>query len=478
MSIKSVIPSALSFLKKSSENIEIEFKSLPHSQFISRPDADLYPEFSVGNDPINYVKNRWGNILPNNGTRVKLVGRKEDYINANHCLAGRVIISQGPLHEDSSLEATHFPHDDFYHMLWTNDCSAIAMLTDYVEKNQTKCSYYMPNLGLTKITREYKVVTTPDDSLDYAHLKELGIIVTKIIIEKNNHSKTVTHFHYPSWEDHKGTNAKVVALLARTLLKERKPLIHCSAGIGRSGTTASVMSAYDRIIKGHVPPTLVYDTVASLRAERRGSVQTLQQYQTIYDALSELVEYDTEITFKCKVPYPYTLSIRGEGAGLSWKKGEPLMQIDEETYVFRCKDYTGKVEYKVLLNDSEWETCMNHTAETGKTQESFPSLSLPKVPVVADFDAGEDRVFIRGTGPGMSWDKGIELKRVNDKYVFESLKDDAPFEFKILLNDKEWELGENHRFEPGKPLAFSPKFDCPSPPTDFQVPKKKQIFHQ
>jgi protein tyrosine phosphatase len=287
MSTQLNLNAALSFLHKPSNQVLEEFEHLPNQVFDYGLDSNSFPQFSEGLEPRNLCKNRYTNIIPNNATRVKLENSDDDYINANHCLENRVIIAQGPMHGR---------HTEFYHMVWTNQSSAIAMLTNYIEKNFPKCSYYLPQDKITKIAGEYEIRSQSDRSVQEPALAELDIKITKLFIKsKSGEERTVTQYHFPFWEDSKGTAEKVVAALARTLLKETKPVIHCSAGIGRSGTLAAVMDAYAQIKAGHISDDLVPKVVTKLRSERHGCVQTAPQYQTIYIALQTLVKEDTEV---------------------------------------------------------------------------------------------------------------------------------------------------------------------------------------
>ncbi len=95
------------------------------------------------------------------------------------------------------------------------------------------------------------------------------------------------------------------------------------------------------------------------------------------------------------------------------------------------------------------------TIEAAKIEERKPAPLRVAVEVQT---SGDHQFFIRGTGPGMSWDKGIELKKVNGKVVFEVPADCNEFEYKVLLDDKKWEEGSNHKATPGKTQVISPVF--------------------
>lgn len=100
----------------------------------------------------------------------------------------------------------------------------------------------------------------------------------------------------------------------------------------------------------------------------------------------------------------------------------------------------------------------NRDLEIGKTQESMPAHVCSFVPAVIHCEPGGRKLFIRGTGPGMSWEKGIELVQVDGKWVFEIQLEFNLFEFKVLLDDQQWEQGENHEAKSGKTLEIVPRF--------------------
>jgi hypothetical protein len=71
-----------------------------------------------------------------------------------------------------------------------------------------------------------------------------------------------------------------------------------------------------------------------------------------------------------------------------------------------------------------------------------------------------NRIFLRGEGiADLSWEKGVELKHTKpDEWVFETDKPFTSGEFKVLVNDKTYELGENHPLYPGASIRINPKF--------------------
>ena len=93
------------------------------------------------------------------------------------------------------------------------------------------------------------------------------------------------------------------------------------------------------------------------------------------------------------------------------------------------------------------------TAKLQKNEEKETSISI--FMDVGFFNA----LFLRGTGPGMSWEKGVPLVNVNaNHWEWKSSTPFDEFEFKIVLNDTQFEGGENHRIQFGESLKHTPNF--------------------
>lgn len=81
---------------------------------------------------------------------------------------------------------------------------------------------------------------------------------------------------------------EMVRLMQKVYATSKSPIVvHCSAGIGRTGTLIALyflLSLVDEQVQaGHPIALSVFGTVRSLREQRYGAVQTAEQYEFIYE---------------------------------------------------------------------------------------------------------------------------------------------------------------------------------------------------
>ncbi|XP_073460259.1 receptor-type tyrosine-protein phosphatase beta-like [Aquarana catesbeiana] len=232
---------------------------------------------TVGDHPENREKNRYTNVLPYDISRVTLStngNSSDDYINANFIpgfiMKKEFIAAQGPLPRTLN---------DFWRMVWEKDVRAIAMLTRCVELGKVKCEEYWP----TRSSRKFgnlSVAASNETVLPDWTIRDF--IVTNTPTKQ---SKQVRHFHFTAWPDHGVPKATKDLVEFRNLIREYTScysspsspiLVHCSAGVGRTGT----LIALDRIIKQIEAEDKVdvYGVVHDLRMHRDLMVQTESQY--------------------------------------------------------------------------------------------------------------------------------------------------------------------------------------------------------
>ncbi|GMR58514.1 hypothetical protein PMAYCL1PPCAC_28709, partial [Pristionchus mayeri] len=241
---------------------------------------EMYSEFS---QPINTPKNRYKDVPRLNDSKVVLKDREQTYIHANYCTTPkgekRFICTQGP------NSATY---NDFWSMVWQEEAEFIVMLCNFIEMGKSKCDKYFP-------MEEGEILSTDDFSIQCmaVHSNKFPETVTirKLIITKRDGEKehTVHHLHWESWPD-RGVppiDNSIFKLLAK-VNKSKKPIVvHCSAGIGRTGTTVVVQIALEKLHAGDSLSGGMAPILKNLRKQRAMSVQTDVQYVFIHRVLLE-----------------------------------------------------------------------------------------------------------------------------------------------------------------------------------------------
>jgi len=234
------------------------------------------------------------NVLPNEATRVRLEiqadetgapDKTSEFINANfvsgYHTAKRYIAAQGPLPNTM---------DDFWRMLWEQQIECIVMTTGLIEGNRRKCHRYWPEDDEPQV--QYGNMTV--ELVDSEDCGEWVKSVMKLTNREVGKSLQINHFWYTGWPDHgvPETAGPVIEFL-RAVRKATggSPapiLVHCSAGIGRTGTFMSIDIGMQEL-QSEWRVTDIKGNVTKMRQERGGSVQTAVQYKFIHQALEEYV---------------------------------------------------------------------------------------------------------------------------------------------------------------------------------------------
>ncbi|XP_063892853.1 tyrosine-protein phosphatase Lar isoform X5 [Helicoverpa armigera] len=246
------------------------------------------------NMEVNKPKNRYANVIAYDHSRVILqpidgiLG--SDYINANYCDGYRkhnaYVATQGPLQETLA---------DFWRMCWELRTSTIVMMTKLEERTRIKCDQYWPSRG----TETYGMM-----SVTIAEVQELATYCIRTFqVERNGNSserREIKQLQFTAWPDHGVPDHPAPFLQFLRRVRALNPpdagplVVHCSAGVGRTGCFIVIDSMLERA--RHERTVDIYGHVTCLRAQRNYMVQTEDQYIFIHDALLEAVICgDTEV---------------------------------------------------------------------------------------------------------------------------------------------------------------------------------------
>ncbi|XP_040845891.1 phosphatidylinositol phosphatase PTPRQ isoform X2 [Ochotona curzoniae] len=255
-----------------------EFSELPKFlQDLSSTDADL---------PWNRAKNRFPNIKPYNNNRVKLIADASipgsDYINASYVSGylcpNEFIATQGPLPGTVG---------DFWRMVWETRAKTLVMLTQCFEKGRIRCHQYWPE--------DNKPVTVFGDIVITKLVEDVQVdwTIRDLKIERHGDCMTVQQCNFTSWPEHgvpenSAPLIHFVKLVRASRTHDATPMIvHCSAGVGRTG----VFIALDHLTQ-HINDhdfVDIYGLVAELRSERMCMVQNLAQYIFLHQCILDLL---------------------------------------------------------------------------------------------------------------------------------------------------------------------------------------------
>ncbi|AEE09520.1 protein tyrosine phosphatase [Cotesia vestalis bracovirus] len=301
------------FIKKIKQPNFNEYVSREFQQLNTVPLEGTFNEFSKDE---NVTKNRyydvqcWDHsrvILTSQGNKVydhsqsgsySIVVTKKDsdstYIHANFVDGfedeKKFICAQGPKTNTVG---------DFWKLVWEKDVRMIVSLTQIDCEDGVCYEYWVAEEGYELLFGRYAVKTLMIK-------EEPGYITTLLSIFDVTYgeSRLVTHYCYTAWPSY-GAPANLKEFLAfmSTVHQEREwslerarlqfasqpgpILVHCSAGVGRTGTFCAIDHALNCLKK--TKAVSVQESVLAIRKMRHLSVVTLEQYKFIYKVIEHVL---------------------------------------------------------------------------------------------------------------------------------------------------------------------------------------------
>ncbi|VVC93808.1 unnamed protein product [Leptidea sinapis] len=190
--------------------------------------------------------------------------------------------------------------NDFWQMIWQEDVRVISMVTNEVEKGKKKCERYWPEPGHEERYDELTVKSVAETFYEDYLMRELDV-------SNKTHRRRVYQYQFLSWPDQcsppdpdgvlafiEDINRRMYNVSQEKNAPEQNILcVHCSAGVGRTGTFIVLDILIDKMMSGLNCEIDVHKTVKLVRAQRPGMVQNKIQYRFIYLALQHYSDIDT-----------------------------------------------------------------------------------------------------------------------------------------------------------------------------------------
>ena len=213
------------------------------------------------------------------------INTKHQYINASwiHIPTPNFFIAtQGPL--ESTIE-------DFWDMCFKYEVNAIIMICSLKENNKEKCAKYWEGYFDT-----FNILQTTENS-------DEGLILRQILIKnmQNSYLKNILQLQLTTWDDHTAPinnyNRIIKIINFIDKYKNNGPfVVHCSAGVGRTGTFISIYNLYKEIMeqindKNQIQILFsIMNTVRKLKELRLYSVENEKQYNFLYEFINILLK--------------------------------------------------------------------------------------------------------------------------------------------------------------------------------------------
>lgn len=270
-------------LAKQSQDEEFLQETFKHIKQLSRSikKTSLHAKL-----PLNILRNRNKGFFPFDDTRT-CRHVENFYINASdvETVNQKYIITQGPLHHTV---------EDFWKMIILKNCTCIVALAMDIEEEEDKCAPYWKHERLPHTFEDWTITPSDERVLHVSKKLPHQKLVERYFFAKNcktGEQRVITQIHYENWPDNGVPDFPLFVKLldiADVRIKDASdPIcVHCSAGIGRSGTFVVAQSLRKELRKTPSMKVNIPKTIFSLRKQRAWLVGTWAQMQVIYEVLA------------------------------------------------------------------------------------------------------------------------------------------------------------------------------------------------
>ncbi|VDN06195.1 unnamed protein product [Thelazia callipaeda] len=230
------------------------------------------PNQEISQFTLHTKLNRYRDVKCYDSSRVILTWPKEntnDFIHANwvkHDMLSNVFIcTQAPMDNTTN---------DFWRMIWQENVRYIIMLCKCIEKKREKCFAYWPQLAGQSYQLQKMDVTTMS-----VNESDSNVVVSRIILQSGAEKRCIVHRQWRTWPDR---GVPLTSMIPFRLLqyarqdKHHPTVVHCSAGIGRTGTLVMIEILLGALRRGLEPDSKQF--LKDLRTQRAQSVQVESQY--------------------------------------------------------------------------------------------------------------------------------------------------------------------------------------------------------
>ncbi|KAK6733481.1 hypothetical protein RB195_017310 [Necator americanus] len=280
-------------LRKGVNGLVAEFKSMKRTN-----DFTVMTEFVA---QTANGRNRYKDVGCLDNRRVVLNIGNVSYIHANYVStpnnSKRFICTQAPLPKTCP---------EFWCMVVQEKSSSILMLCNFIEQNAKKCAEYFPMQEGQNLQFGDNVTVTCKKQEPFSFPFETKVKVRVTSLEVNVSGQPThmcNHYQWIDWPDRGVPEADLapIAILAKLKESTEPIIVHCSAGIGRTGCMVLIQHAMELLHKNE-PLLEINGYLLELRKQRNNSIQTEQQYLYVHQVI---LLYLKRAKFLDEVVYPY-----------------------------------------------------------------------------------------------------------------------------------------------------------------------------